>query len=351
MVWQVVAGPVVQGIFGTAVSGILGAGGDKLSPRFRRFFGDVQAASIAQTPGINPVPSSPPGLPTGGDIFQDLLKKPGGIGTGPTPDTFEEIIRRPRPQVPPPSEFEELLKRRPYRAAPGSLVSALARASLLLGGIFYPSPLGDSDLGYKAPKTKTGRKGPPRRPKLRTRTTDPELPPPPFGQTVPDRLPRPDAPSPGMQPRPQIRPVTLPAPRDPRVQPQPRPVRAPTAAPLGRTYPNPAFLAFPFFSPSSSSRPAGLPAMPSFTPSPLTAIGFANRPPVFDRPGLTAIKAPGLPLPALQPQPYSSGDPCQCSKPARTRKKRKPRTVCYRGEYVERANGLSKYRKRKVPCR
>ena len=346
MVWQVVAGQAVQTIFGTAVSGILGAGGDKLSPRFRRFFGDVRAASIAQTPGINPVPSAPPGLPTGGDVFQDLLKKPGGIGTGPTPDSFEDLIRRPRSR--PPSDFEDLLKRKPYRAAPGSLTAALARVSLLIGGLLYPSPLGDSDLGYKAPKTKTGRKGPPRRPKLRTRTTDPELPPPPFGQTVPDRLPRPDAPLPGTQPRPQTRPAIQPFPTSPKVQPQPRPGRAPTAAPLGRTYPNPAFLAFPFFAPKS--QPAGLPTIPSFTPSPLIAIGPSNRPPRFDRPGLTAKYPQGLPLPALQPQPYSSGDPCQCSKPARTRKKRKPRTVCYRGEYVERANGLTKYRKRKVPC-
>jgi len=346
MVWQVAAGPVVQGIFGTAVRGILGAGGDTLSPRLRGFFSDVKAASIAQTPGINPLPSSPPGLPTGGDVFQDLLKKPGTIGTGPTPDSFEDLIRRPRSAPrPPPSDFEELLKRKPYRAARGSLAAALARASVLIGGLFYPSTLGDSDLGYKAPKTKTGRKGPPRRPKLRTRTRDRELPPPPFGQTIPDRLPPRDAPSRDTRPRPQTRPAILPSPTSPKARPQPRPGRAPTAAPLGRSNPNPAFLAFPFFSPGS--RRAPLPAPLSFSPSPLTANDPIYRDPISDR-GLTAPLPAGLTFPTPLPGP---SDPCSCPpKGSRTRRKRKPRTVCYRGEYVEKANGLTKFRKRKIPC-
>jgi hypothetical protein len=344
MAWQIVAGQAVQAIFGTAVSGLLGAGGDPLSPRFRRFFQDVKAAGIAPTPGINPTAPAP-GLPTGGDIFEDLLKRPGNVGKGPTPDSFEDLIRRPRSR--PPSDFEDLLKRKPYRAAPGSLTAALARASVLIGGLLWPSTLGDSDLGYKAPKTKTGRKGPPRRPKLRTRSRpkDRALPYPPELQTVADRLPPPNEPYFETRRRPQI---AIPSPRpDTRAAalPRPRPVRAPTAAPAGRTYPSPEFLAFPFFAPAN--RPARLPTPQAFTPSPLTASGPANRIPEIDRRGLTAPNPAALTFPATQPLP---SDPCQCPKGTRTSRKRKPRTVCYRGEYVEKASGLTKFRKRKIPC-
>lgn len=351
MAWQIVAGQAVQAIFGTAVSGLLGAGGDPLSPRFRKFFGDVKQAGIAGTPGINPTAPPPPGLPTGGDILEDLLKRPGGVGTRPPPDSFEDIIRRPRQPPPPsrvPSDLEELLKRKPYRAAPGSLASVLARASLLIGGLFYPSVLADSDLGYKAPKTKTGRKGPPRRPRLRTRTIEDASPDQPFPQTIPDQFERPGAPS--ADTRPPL--SSVPDPRNrPRIdtgagsQPLPRPVRGPTAVPGGRSYPSLEFLAFPFFAPAN--RPARLPTPQAFTPSPLTASGPINRIPEIDSRGLTAPNPAALTFPATQPLP---SDPCQCPRGTRTSRKRKSRTVCYRGEYIEKASGLTKFRKRKIPC-
>lgn len=41
---------------------------------------------------------------------------------------------------------------------------------------------------------------------------------------------------------------------------------------------------------------------------------------------------------------------CEC-KPKRRRKPKQPRTVCYSGTFTEKANGLRKLKKRKVPCR
>lgn len=49
-------------------------------------------------------------------------------------------------------------------------------------------------------------------------------------------------------------------------------------------------------------------------------------------------------------QPPARADTCACEKP-RPRKKRTPRTDCYRGTYVETSRGLSKTRKEKISCR
>jgi hypothetical protein len=64
---------------------------------------------------------------------------------------------------------------------------------------------------------------------------------------------------------------------------------------------------------------------------------------------LTPVQASPLASP-LQPVPNS--DPCRQSRnrDERKRKRRKQRTVCYSGTYRERAKGLSKTRKRKIPC-
>lgn len=53
-----------------------------------------------------------------------------------------------------------------------------------------------------------------------------------------------------------------------------------------------------------------------------------------------------------EPPPPVKQDQCSCSekKEKKKKSKRKPRTVCYRGTYVEKASGLSKTRREQVPC-
>jgi hypothetical protein len=53
------------------------------------------------------------------------------------------------------------------------------------------------------------------------------------------------------------------------------------------------------------------------------------------------------PFPLLQPPP---SDHCNCTTSRRPKKPKKPREVCYAGEYRERSRGLSKDRLRKIPC-
>lgn len=48
--------------------------------------------------------------------------------------------------------------------------------------------------------------------------------------------------------------------------------------------------------------------------------------------------------------PQPDLDRCRCPKPKRSSKKRQPRTVCYRGTYVQRSKGISYRRLEEVPC-
>lgn len=328
---------------------------------FGRFFGDVAAAvrppppvlSAGPTPGINPTAPSPippgPGTVTGEQLFRDILTKRDRVPTSSRPPVssspdFERLMRgtyRPpdvRPTV--------------TRATAGSAVSVLARAAGLLGGLLYSPALGDSDLGIKLPETKKGpQRGGPKGPrKRRGRRRNPRepvifpwLPVEPYGSSVPDRIGRPYGTSPGAEPRPRILP-RVPLPRtDPRARPRPGPVRVPTAATGGQSLPFP--YVFPFF-PLPSSRPVKLPSLSSFTQPLPGASGpiYGNVPK-----GLTAPITRGLPSPLTAAAPGCP--PCPDRRGNRTQKKRKPRTVCYRGEYVEKASGLTKFRKRKIPCR
>jgi len=56
---------------------------------------------------------------------------------------------------------------------------------------------------------------------------------------------------------------------------------------------------------------------------------------------LTPLRGPGVSSPS---------DKCKCP-PKRKGKPRKPRSVCWTGTYTERPDGLTKSRRRKVPCR
>lgn len=74
---------------------------------------------------------------------------------------------------------------------------------------------------------------------------------------------------------------------------------------------------------------------------------------------LTALETVGVQSALTQTSSYSNfggggNTPgtkrCEC-KPKRKRKPKEPRTVCYTGTYTERADGLTKLKRRKVPCR
>lgn len=89
---------------------------------------------------------------------------------------------------------------------------------------------------------------------------------------------------------------------------------------------------------------------------------------------LTVSNAPSAPLPQPQPQPQprpqpqpqplpglasysnyggfigSSSSSCECP-PKRKRKPKSKRTICYSGTYSDKANGLRKTKKRKIPCK
>jgi len=74
---------------------------------------------------------------------------------------------------------------------------------------------------------------------------------------------------------------------------------------------------------------------------------------------LTQPQTPGLPSSSTSSSSYyafggggTSGGTSDCTCPGgKKRGKKKRRTVCYAGTYTERASGLSKLKKRKVPCK
>lgn len=123
-------------------------------------------------------------------------------------------------------------------------------------------------------------------------------------------------------------------------------------APNPRSAPSPDVLGDPFADPIGDGfgDPVFTPLEPVTTsPTPRTPTvpnPFAP-PAVDDLPDSLADPT----LVEFGPQPQRpEKDVCQCDKKKPKRKKRKPREVCYRGTYVEYANGTSKKRLEQVPC-
>lgn len=106
--------------------------------------------------------------------------------------------------------------------------------------------------------------------------------------------------------------------------------------------PPPLPIASPFPVPTLDPLSLGSPAGSAFPPPVTVEIPGQNP---FQDPGtrspLTPFQPPGVDSPSKRKR-------CDCPKPKR--RKRKPRTECYRGTYIERANGLTKFRKEKIPC-
>lgn len=96
--------------------------------------------------------------------------------------------------------------------------------------------------------------------------------------------------------------------------------------------------------PAPRARPAPTPtSSPTPTPSPFSP-GVPRVPPRVPV-GLTPFQAAPI------PSQFSGCPPCPSRAPKRKqRKKREPRTVCYRGTFYESARSTRKFRKEKIPC-
>jgi len=307
---------------------------------------------LAPTPAPAPVPGRPYATPA--DVLREVLNRnptynPGTRpGLPPTVPEFEDLLRRPSPDIGTrnPTTWNPNSPARIPRAGPASAISVLARAAGLLGGLLYPTVLGDSDLGYESRSNPEAEPPDPRRaPRQRYRNRrqpDPQRPP--LGQTIADRLPSPSArPVSTSLPRSEPRPVPI---GTPQPSPFPQPLPAPSATAVPRPLSVPLPLLFPLPQPRPSTRPGRTPD----TMSPLVPGGSIASP---DR--LSMIDRQGRPLTAPQPQPLAlpsggGSDPCSCSRTSKPKRKRKPRNECWRGTYVETRAGLSKTRKEKIPC-
>ena len=149
----------------------------------------------------------------------------------------------------------------------------------------------------------------------------------------------------------------------------PAPLPSPRATPPVLTSPAPSRIPTPTTWPT----PTALPPPKSYfglTRSQWLRIGTAAAPYLLQLTGrqqqtptvqaLTTVQAPAAQLApqsfvsfgGMQPPPTSRTrtKECECP-PKKKRQPRKPRTVCYSGTFTERAGGLRKVKKRKVPCR
>jgi len=309
--------------------------------RARRLGQQLINAAAAPVRLPAPAPAPVPQLPTGGDILDDLLRRPWVPGQWPTPPdpTFEELLKRPRSPAPsnPPAP-----KRLPAVGA-----GVLARVLGGIGALLWPTPTASDDVLYP-PGTAVPPPEPPKRPRPPVVVTVPESP----LETPADKWPGPSR-EPGQRTPPTDEPlapplVFLPADwRTPRPEavPRPQPVPAPMPAPAVQPRPAPFPLSFPFPFPSLSPRPQES-----------TRPAFLSQPQPQPRPSSRVQPMPAWalsPLTAVQPSavrsPPSSSDRCTC--PRKPAKKRKPRQVCYAGSYVEKATGTTKTPRRKIPCR
>lgn len=132
------------------------------------------------------------------------------------------------------------------------------------------------------------------------------------------------------------------------------PFADPFAQPGARPAPSPA--------PGLDARPGVRPGTPSLPTAPGLGIPLGD---IFNNPinvptlapnpfvdPLTGIDSLLSPSPESEPKPDAAEDPCNCGskKKKEKKKKRKPRSVCWKGTYVQRATGISYKRVKQVIC-
>lgn len=250
---------------------------------------------------------------------------------------------------------------------------ARARALPQVGRVLT-GPVGAFILGVLWPQ-EMGPEKPIRRTRTRKRSGPaPEFTPP--GQIGPPRrggARRPQGAQAPAAPRPG--PTALPggarpAPR-PRVAPGPRTTQAPRpVATASAPAPAPSRPVATLPRPAPSPRVTTRPTLPWWV-SPLASIVLSGpspgRPPRSAELGvgstrvggdrfrdpltLTPLEDRAVPSGQPQPLPSPSGNCPPCDSKKRKRKKSQPRTECYSGTYTERARGLTKRKRRRVPCK
>lgn len=297
------------------------------------------------TPPLVPAPAP---LPTGGDILEDLLKRPSGrIGTGPLPRTDElgrelldDLLKRPRTPAPAPTPADAVGK------LPKRLPAILGRVGGIIGGVLWPSDLGDSDLDLP-PLPETAPARPPPEP---PRVTIPEEPLPAPVETWPSPTPRPVDEFPPAQPptrSPDPLPVVLlPVPdaaERPRPRPDPTPTAAPAPSPASVPFDFPSLFPFPLQLPLPKRPPASI-RLPRLTSNPLLALVPGAQAAPLPR-GLTQVQ----PATLASAGPPSGSSRCSCP-PKRPRKPKKQREECFEGFYREKRSGIQKTPRRRVPC-
>lgn len=131
--------------------------------------------------------------------------------------------------------------------------------------------------------------------------------------------------------------------------------RAPAALPLAQFLPGSSYslgnLPLPEVAPLAVPNPRAAP-QPARQPKPLQQPFPLTLPQPQPKPRLGVLASPeAMPTPAEIAQ--LSRATCSCTQPKdqKKKKKRKPRNVCYRGVYEDRANGLVKLKRERIPCR
>jgi len=315
---------------------------------------EPQETITVTAPAPVPVPAPrPPPLPTGGDLLRDLLNRPLTAPGAPAPPSeFERLIqgRDFTPHGPPPKTITVTGTR--------TAATVLGRAALrTLGPLsilgFLPTMLniGES-LDDRATRSWLDRLYGPargsRQPANRPGRTVAPVPTggrrPPVGRPPDDlieiviegRTPRPVAPRPPTLVIPGIQTGVFP---EVRLSPSPSPSPSPDLVGW-----NPDAFQVP-----TVAAPAPLPVpAPRPQPNPQPDPDFAQPPQLASPP--VAPRAPTAPLPWPGGLGMPSGGDCDCKQTKKPKKQKKPRTVCWKGSYIEKSTGLSKTRRVRVSC-
>lgn len=278
----------------------------------------VEPPKLTPAPRIQPMNPAPPANDPLFEILPGVALTPASIAAGivgllfPQPTGPRALDEAPSP-IPDIPEIEVRSTRLPY---------GLSDLTPNIGAFPYELPQLVPDFGFGFPD---GAASPDRSP-----YADPFIDPVTSPWGLPNSLPQGD-------PSPRIRPSPEPAPRNrPLVDPIFEPVPLPRASPRPGTRPLPD----DFFAPVD--RPPPLVGDPLSTPK-IDLPKFAS--PID--PFLTDFTNP-----LQNPEPEPESDPCARGRKNKKKEKEKrpPRTLCWKGTYVQRSRGISYTRKEQVPC-
>ena len=343
MVWNVVAGPIVASIWGSALSGIFGGRrrrGPSVSGRaFSDLYRERREAEAARDDAIRGGETSP------GETPPPTVSPP---ETGPPAFVIPGVPRPPVTSPPvwtPPADLPGRVPVTP-RAVPLPNVPnvpwtrVLSRVLGIPGLILWPSTTADDDTipdDYPYPV----RVPPPREP------VPLDLPEFPLERPVftppPRYFPQPKIPEPVKQPQPQPVRYRPPRPQIPRVQPVPR---VPISLPEPYRVPTPTTAPTPTARPAPSRPrlPYSLPLFypfPGVSPAPRVPYRFPTpgaRPvslPQPTQPGGLTLPQPGV-RPLTQPQPQASQcPPCKPRDCEQVKRRRRKKGQCRQGYFRE----------------